>query len=548
MAMVTIGEWSYGDQADGTVDGFWVMEAGIIRDSGDVSLLATETPLPVADWELVVDGMERATRTGLALIVVVGRGVDPPDEWVGQFPASSVVAWVTHNERGGWDREIGAGGNSTPVEQVVILDTGETRELGATVRPPSPELNASAWAAIAGGVGPVLDRMHRQTFLLIGCGRAGTRLAETLASTGVWDLTLVDNDDMEDRNWNGPIGTVVREPKPKVHVVGDWVQGRFDGMRIRPVCASATQRAMVAALTRRSILATCVDSEEVRLVSACYAATYGLPHVDVGIGVLEEGGTVVRGGQVVFVPPGSGCLVCVRGLRWDEVERSLVGDASTQLQARKNGDRRDDNGGSVPDLLARATGTAVGLVRRWLAGEDEGPRRLLLHDNGPVEELPPAWPNEHCPVCAIGAYGEAFLQGVFPPALVHAPPVTPVRDAESTAIVAMEDAGRLGEALALTGAATLELLQRSTQTRHLDELVLRLASEGVSLSWPAPLGPVLEERLGTPPLGTLHLAAANETAEVWRSDRTWHGRPVRFRPERRWAALARLVQEQLQDS
>jgi len=228
---------------------------------------------------------------------------------------------------------------------------------------------------------------------------------------------LVDNDVVEPRNRTGLLGTQVRPHEQKVAAVGRILPERSAGISVQEVAWAGAQRPVVEVLMDQpTVIITAADSEAVRFVGACYAAALGLAHLDVGIGVHEQDGRPVRGGQVVFVPPGQGCLLCVRDLRWLKVERDLVGDAAVQLEARQTGQRRDDTLGTVPDLLSRVASTGIGLLRRWLAEGENKPQRLFLHDDGLVEQLPRARPQQQCPICTLarGQPPAASRQRLYP--------------------------------------------------------------------------------------------------------------------------------------
>ncbi len=411
--MIAVGVWPGDESARESDRAGWTAPAGLARDGRDLSLLQRPARSPWAGWEQLASQSEQAARLGLGLLVMPPAGTRVPDDWCRQLRAGAVCAWIAQDGQGGWHGAAFDGGEERPVDRVVALDSGEVVDL--TDAPlPAPELAPGVWDAIRAGIGSAFARIRASGLLVVGSGRMAGRTVEIAVSSGFWDICVLDNDIDEPRNRTGPLGTKPREPMPKPRHLARYVRDHFEGVRLREETCSVTQRPALRALRDRPLLITATDSEAARFVGACVASALGIAHLDLGAGVHEEGEEIRRAGQVVFIPPGQGCLVCVRGLRWDEVERDLQGDADAQLEARRRGERRGDTMGSVPDLLARVAGAGVALLRRWMGGEEGEARRLLLYDGGLAEELPRSLPQQRCPVCALRNCGQALLNCLFP--------------------------------------------------------------------------------------------------------------------------------------
>ncbi len=522
--------------------------AGLIVSAADVTLLERPGAGQPGRWQQLPQLARQAVRQGLGLVVRAARRA--PRGWDRGLPEEAIVAWLSGNGRRGWQGELCRNGETEAVHEVVVAETGVRHAVAEeAIQHPVP-LAEAVWEPIRGGVGPAFQRFRTDWFTIIGQGRAGSEVDRILASTGATHLALCDPDSIEPRNRTGLLGTQVRPHEQKVAALGRILREHFAGITVREVACSSAQRPMVEVLTNQpsTVLITAADSEAARFVGACYAATLSLAHLDVGIGVREEEGRVVRGGQVVFVPPGQGCLLCVRDLRWLEVERDLAGDAVVQLEARQAGQRRDDTLGTVPDLLSRVASTGIGLVRRWLGEEADEPQRLFLHDDGLAEQLPRARARQECPICALASCGQAFLQGIFPP-----PAAEPMASADSPQ--AMEtDMGPsiaesnqdIGAILMLLGAATVDLLQGQTEGLALRELATRLVAAGLTMDLPAPLGPVLEQMVPQGVGRRLSMVGASPDAELWVVEGTGaNPATVVFPPERRWLPIARQIQQQL---
>ena len=336
--------------------------AGLIVSTADVTMLERPRVGQPGRWRQLPQVARQVARQGLGLVVRAARGA--PRGWDRGLPEEATIAWVSGNGHRGWQGELSRNGEIEAIHEVVMAETG-VRHAVAEEAIQHPVLLADAvWEPIRGGVGPAFQRFRTDWFTVIGQGRAGSEVDWILASTGATHLALCDPDSIEPRNRTGILGTQVRPHEPKVAALGRILRERFAGITVREVACSAAQRPTVEVLANQppTVLITSADSEAARFVSACYAATLSLAHLDVGIGVREEEGRVVRGGQVVFVPPGQGCLLCVRDLRWLEVERDLAGHATVQLEARPAARRYPGHSArsAVPGSQHRhRTGTAV---------------------------------------------------------------------------------------------------------------------------------------------------------------------------------------------
>jgi len=548
--MITVGIFGDLDELDRGRRGIRFAPAGLVRCGPDLTLLSMRGREATGDWSDVAAMAARAAELGLGLVIRTRRrGL--PEGWFEGLGTSCPVACLVGDLVRGWQGQAWVEGRLEPVEQVVFLDRGIRFTASASASQPTPEAAPELWVRVQEAVGDTFDRIREERLLCPAAGRAQTWLTAIAASTGFWDFALVDDDVLEARNRSGPLGTAPVNPGPKARVLARYLRNHFQGVRVQEVISSASQRPVRGPLSRRPVLVTAGDSEALAFLGACYAATYGLAHLNVGIGAREEDGEeTLRGGEVVFIPPGLGCLVCVRGVQWEEVHRDLAGDADSQLQRRRSGERLQQQTGSLPDLLARVTGTGVGLVRQWLAGEESQVRRLVLFDRGTSEELAPALPQERCPVCGMGMCGEAFLNAVFPevPDVNHSGLRGEVGPLGRPAADYAGDRQLVERVLELTGAATVELLAGREQGQVADELATLLASEGLGLEVAAPLGPALQERLPQASSGLLSLGAVSDTEEVWWVDGALGQGAIRFRPERRWARIAQLVEQQFNSS
>ena len=530
------------DQQAGGRGGVTLTEASIAARNDGVTLTELPNRETIGRKADLAKACTDAARFGLAVMVKARSGKRPPRDWARDIAPGCTAAWLMPSDETRWTGEVHRAAETPKIDRITIVETGETFATTKAGEVEPAAFAADVWDPVQMGVGErTFMRVRTAEHCIVGAGRNGTRALETLASSGAAVFSLVDDDILEPRNRNGPTGTEPREPAPKAEENTQFARAQFGLSSVHAVVASVVQRPMLDVMRRRPVLVGCADAEVVRFAGALYASAYGVPHVDMGAGVQVDGDQVVRGGQVVAVPPGTGCLACVRDLRWEEVERDLAGDAASQRESRLRGERRGDTHGTVPDILARVSGTAVGQIRRWHVGELDAPVRLWFHDGGLVEEFPRSSSQPDCPICALACTGDALLSGVFPPVSPNG--LGPRRRRDPSDYFLDTGSSAVDEILTLSGAATAEVLLERAGDRYLAELVMRLSAEGLSLEWPPPLGPALAERVPNPQ-GVLRLVSLTDAEETWAVLIGDDQQVVTFRPERRWLPLMELVREQ----
>lgn len=240
----------------------------------------------------------------------------------------------------------------------------------------------------------LLDRVRNAHVLVLGVGGGGSGVVQCLAGLGVGELTLLDNDRVEPRNFarqflyrHEDIGrskvdraaawVQAFDPDIKVHTVNRWVAGPED-------------------------LADLTDGVDV--------ISGGLDgHPDVGLWMNEAavraGVPLVGGGasrtQMTYysVDPGvSSCLACER------FERAEEGSTAAAAESAVLGDLRVTNPLIGP--VSMHTGSLMALeVLRYLTRFQEpvaaGRRHVIDLLDGMAREVTPFPEVPDCPVCAL---------------------------------------------------------------------------------------------------------------------------------------------------
>lgn len=211
----------------------------------------------------------------------------------------------------------------------------------------------------------LLARARKLVVVIIGTGRAGSRLAFRLAQESVGAqgaLVLVDPDMTAPSNLEGMI--VPREAVgfPKVYGVGKIIAAITGGVS-RPTClyASLNDPEVQDVLRVADVVFTAVDEPAPRLATAVLAARYHVLHIDVtgGLAWTQQKRAVVGGELRVFIPGSQGCLGCFDQYNWREAVRLLGLSSEAERERRQHLDWHRQRPGSSADILMPVIGEAL---------------------------------------------------------------------------------------------------------------------------------------------------------------------------------------------
>ena len=164
----------------------------------------------------------------------------------------------------------------------------------------------------------MVRRLRDSHVLMLGVGGLGSNVLQNLCGLGVGQLTLVDRDDVEPRNFARQFVYRAQDiGRPKIERAADWVRDFDPHIKVRTIRADFTDAASVADVvnsTRPDAVCAAVDDPveiDQWVNAACVRA--GVPFV--------RGGMMVTEGVIWSVNPGhSACYACV-GPRADDSPR-----------------------------------------------------------------------------------------------------------------------------------------------------------------------------------------------------------------------------------
>jgi ThiF family len=323
-------------------------------------------------------------------------------------------------DRSQWQGAIAFQDHIVPLDEIQLVGPGLpliTRNIDSEYFANDDELHSVRWSRLLGAIGvDALRRLRQLRVLLIGAGRNGSLMAESLVRLGIAQLVMVDPDYIGPENLDGTFGsTEDRVGKSKVeslllHLHPIQTNCQLVGLPMDGISPSIVDRAAAC-----DLIVTCVDSDPPRLAAAKLANEFLRVHLDVGSIVRhlpnQADGQLEIAADIRLLLPGS-CVSCVGGLRdlkaAETSIRTPISQAATPLGKGISLIHSDEKfqlslkTGSLIGLNAIACGTATQLLLDLLTGNLSGSfwqRILLQPGQSPRFEGANVVGSETCNVC-----------------------------------------------------------------------------------------------------------------------------------------------------
>lgn len=223
---------------------------------------------------------------------------------------------------------------------------------------------------------------------VVGCGGTGSAVIEQLARLGVRKFTLIDPDTLSETNVTRVYGSTLSDVgKPKVDVLGDYIESIMPGITTDRIMGSLINETNAKKLSFCDVIFGCTDANAPRLLLSRIATHMLVPVIDCGVLLSsgKDGELLGIYGRVTTMIPGVACLLC-RG----RIDRSR---ASAELMVTEEQERLAGEGyapalnGVEPAVVTFTTSVASSAVSELLErfihyGADPVPSELLirLHD------------------------------------------------------------------------------------------------------------------------------------------------------------------------
>ena len=314
-----------------------------------------------------------------------------------------------------WDR---GRGRAEPFERVRVLGSPVRDLLPSSTQPVDVEkLPVEEWLdrqVLALGV-EGQRRLEAVRVGVVGCGGTGSVVVQLLAHLGVRQLVCVDPDWVELTNLNRLVGAVradVDRRRFKVQVARHMVKRINPKSRVIALPLPLKDSRAIASLKGVDMLFGCTDNHGSRLLLNQLAVQYLIPYLDLGAGLLAEGGGHLMGGggQLRLVLPGEFCLGCIDGLDRVRAAQDVLPALSRERQSARGYIVEDDQ--PTPAILflnsLLASLAVAEFVNLWTGFRPPVP---LLYYDLLGSRLTPARAEQQssCLVCGEGgslAYGD----------------------------------------------------------------------------------------------------------------------------------------------
>lgn len=166
---------------------------------------------------------------------------------------------------------------------------------------------------------------------IVGVGGIGSIVFHLLARQGVEDITVIDDDILEDSNLSRVVGSMpedVAEGLPKVEIMRRLIQQISPGARITPIKGTVLDLSVATRLLDVDVIFCCTDTHSSRMVLTRLCSQYLIPLIDMGVDIqLYKEGKIRRvGGRVMVILPTDPCLDCLGVIDPAVISREMAKD------------------------------------------------------------------------------------------------------------------------------------------------------------------------------------------------------------------------------
>lgn len=205
------------------------------------------------------------------------------------------------------------------------------------------------------------QKLRATKVVIAGVGGLGSPLAQHLALLGVGQVTLVDDEELDETNRNRFVGARHGDPVPgsaKVALVARLIREINPDVIAVPLKCSLVTPEAFAAVKAADWVFGCFDDDGPRFILNELCAAYAKPYIDLASDVPEPG---AYGGRVCVAWDGNGCLNCMGLLDQKDVRRYLATNEERIREDAIYGIARDTLGQIGPSV-APINGVIAGLA------------------------------------------------------------------------------------------------------------------------------------------------------------------------------------------
>jgi hypothetical protein len=217
--------------------------------------------------------------------------------------------------------------------------------------PPSTTVFQETWSRTIGALGEARWRqLIALRYVVVGCGRTGSIVVDSLARLGARYLSIIDPDRLERHNLGEMAIAHSEVGRPKAEAAAARISQDM-ASELQPICDSIYSLPSLVAIKEADVVVCCVDNAAARLAVDFLAKLYLKPILDIGTGILRIEGRHNRlGADVRLLLPGR-CLSCFGGVAQRDEGRfeilqlargSFAEPASANWESQRAGSLRRD--------------------------------------------------------------------------------------------------------------------------------------------------------------------------------------------------------------
>jgi hypothetical protein len=322
-----------------------------------------------------------------------------------------------------------ARGQIAPVEAMQVVGAGMHRlaavDFAALPAHTVTPADAERWSRLIGALGgaEVWQRLRSLRYGLIGAGRTGSLIAETLGKYGVRHLSLLDPDALELHNLDAMDAVTAHDlGRYKVEALAENLHRDLPHVQITTAPHSVLTSEAAQLAKTADVLICCVDDDAARLATGALACCYTKPLLDIGSGIFREAspqpgqhaapGPRRMGADVRLIVPGDGCLLCWGGVAQprDAVQRWRTAATAPGVPLPRR-PWQTERAGSLRSLNAVAAHLGLRLLEDLVAGRVSQSAwvRFEVDDRGmPALHTLPARRRLSCAFCGLLGSGDSL--------------------------------------------------------------------------------------------------------------------------------------------
>jgi molybdopterin/thiamine biosynthesis adenylyltransferase len=174
--------------------------------------------------------------------------------------------------------------------------------------------------------------LRRTKVAIVGVGGLGSPLAQHMALLGVRNITLVDDDEIDDTSRNRFVGARHFDPvpgSPKVELAARLIREINPDVEVTRLKRRLVSPEAFEAIREANWIFGCFDEDGPRAILNELCSANDLPYIDLASDVPKPG---IYGGRVCVSWKGNGCLHCLSQLDQDAVRRYLETEAERQQE------------------------------------------------------------------------------------------------------------------------------------------------------------------------------------------------------------------------